>query len=79
MSTPIQVMPSSAPAKKPASVVKEDAMWLQKEMINANYHDLAIAHDQGHKVAAGPDNPQFIVETGEGRRAAHTAGALSKD
>ncbi|MGZ8284541.1 MAG: DUF2945 domain-containing protein [Allosphingosinicella sp.] len=34
---------------------------------------------EGHKVAAGPENPRFIVETGEGKRAAHKAGALSKD
>ena len=52
MSTPVQVIPSSAAAKKPASVVKEDAMWLQKELINANYHDLAKAHGEGRKVAA---------------------------
>lgn len=34
---------------------------------------------KGHHVAASKDNPQFIVETGEGKRAAHKAGALSKD
>ncbi|HEX8468638.1 MAG TPA: DUF2945 domain-containing protein [Allosphingosinicella sp.] len=34
---------------------------------------------KGHKVAASPEEPQFIVETGEGRRAAHKAGALKKD
>jgi hypothetical protein len=34
---------------------------------------------KGHKVAASPDNPQFIVETDEGKRAAHKAEALSKD
>ena len=37
--------------KKPA-VQKEDAMWLQKEMINRNYHELASARAQGRKVAA---------------------------
>jgi hypothetical protein len=31
-----------------------------------------------HKVAASPDNPEFIVETDEGKRAAHKAGALSR-
>jgi benzoyl-CoA reductase subunit B len=44
-----------APTKKPAAkpvVQKEDAMWLQKEMINANYKDLATAHQHGRKVAA---------------------------
>jgi hypothetical protein len=34
---------------------------------------------KGHKVAASKDDPQFIVETGEGKRAAHKPGALSKD
>jgi benzoyl-CoA reductase subunit B len=45
---------TALPGKKPAakSVQKEDAMWLQKEMINANYHDLAVAHDAGRKVSA---------------------------
>jgi hypothetical protein len=33
---------------------------------------------KGHKVAASPDNPQFIVETEEGKRAAHKAEALKK-
>lgn len=34
---------------------------------------------KGHKVAASPGNPQFIVETEEGKRAAHKAEALTKD
>jgi uncharacterized protein YijF (DUF1287 family) len=33
---------------------------------------------KGHKVAASTDNPEFIVETDEGKRAAHKPGALSK-
>lgn len=33
---------------------------------------------KGHKVAASKEEPQFIVETDEGKRAAHKAGALSK-
>lgn len=33
---------------------------------------------KGHKVAASPDNPEFIVETKEGKRAAHKPEALSK-
>jgi hypothetical protein len=36
-------------------------------------------HIKGHKVAATRDNPQFIVETEEGKRAAHKPGALHKD
>ena len=32
-----------------------------------------------HKVAASPDNPEFIVETGKGKRAAHKPEALKKD
>ena len=34
---------------------------------------------KGHKVAAPKDEPQFIVETDEGKRAAHKAEALTKD
>ncbi|MEK7877778.1 MAG: benzoyl-CoA reductase subunit B, partial [Pseudomonadota bacterium] len=46
-------MPSSAAAKKPAAPVqKEDSMWLQKELINGNYHEVATAHAAGKKVSA---------------------------
>lgn len=34
---------------------------------------------EGHKVAASKDDPQFIVETAEGKRAAHKKEALRKD
>ena len=34
---------------------------------------------KGHKVAASKDDPQFIVETAEGKRAAHKKEALRKD
>ena len=52
MNTQVQTPPPQ-PSKKPAPTVqKEDAMWLQKEMINRNYHDLATAHEQGRKVSA---------------------------
>lgn len=34
---------------------------------------------KGHKVAATPEDPQFIVETDEGKRAAHKPEALRKD
>jgi len=34
---------------------------------------------KGHKVAASPDNPEFLVETGEGKRAAHKPGALTRE
>ncbi len=34
---------------------------------------------KGHKVAASKDNPEYLVETGEGKRAAHKPGALSRD
>ena len=34
---------------------------------------------KGHKVAASADSPQFIVETGEGKRAAHKPGALTRE
>ena len=51
MSTPT---PMQAPqsAKKPQNVQKEDAMWLQKEMIAKNYHELASAHTEGKKISA---------------------------
>lgn len=34
---------------------------------------------KGHKVAASKDNPQHIVETDEGKRAAHKPEALKKE
>lgn len=34
---------------------------------------------KGHKVAASKSEPQFLVETDEGKRAAHKASALHKD
>src|SRR5690606_32792140 len=37
--------------KKP-QVQKEDAMWLQKELINKNYHELAAARANNRKVSA---------------------------
>ena len=45
MATDRPAMPASA--KKPQNVQKEDAMWLQKELINRNYHELATAHQNG--------------------------------
>jgi Hypervirulence associated proteins TUDOR domain len=34
---------------------------------------------KGHKVAASPENPEFLVETHDGKRAAHKAAALRRD
>lgn len=34
---------------------------------------------KGHAVAATEDDPQFIVETDEGKRAAHKPDALTRD
>lgn len=34
---------------------------------------------KGHEVKASKDNPQLIVETNEGKRAAHKPEALSRD
>ena len=34
---------------------------------------------KSHEVKASKDNPQFIVETDEGKKAAHKAGALKKE
>ena len=33
---------------------------------------------KGHKVAASKDNPEFLVETEDGKRAAHKPDALKK-
>ena len=33
---------------------------------------------KGHKVAASPDNPEFIVRSDNGGKAAHKASALKK-
>lgn len=33
---------------------------------------------KGHKVAASPDNPEWLVETDDGSHAAHKAEALKK-
>ena len=33
---------------------------------------------KGHKVAASKDNPEYLVETDEGKRAAHKPDALTK-
>jgi len=33
---------------------------------------------KGHKVAASTDNPEYLVETDEGGRAAHQPAALKK-
>ena len=33
---------------------------------------------KGHKAAASKDNPEYLVETDEGKRAAHKAEALTK-
>ena len=34
---------------------------------------------KSRKVAASKDDPQFIVETDEGKRAAHKPGALTRE
>jgi hypothetical protein len=34
---------------------------------------------KGHKVAASKDHPEWLVETDEGKRAAHKAEALTRD
>jgi hypothetical protein len=33
---------------------------------------------KGHKVAASEDNPEYLVETDDGKRAAHKPGSLRK-
>jgi benzoyl-CoA reductase subunit B len=51
--TPI-AMPTrlGKPTVKPQNVQKEDAMWLQKELINRNYMELATARQSNRKVSA---------------------------
>ena len=34
---------------------------------------------KGHKVAASKDNPEYLVETDDGKQAAHKPTALKKD
>jgi hypothetical protein len=34
---------------------------------------------KGHKVAASPSNPEYIVKTKDGKTAAHRAEALTKE
>ena len=34
---------------------------------------------KGHKVAASSDNPEYLVETDEGKKAAHRPEALTKE
>ena len=33
---------------------------------------------KGHKVAASRDNPEYLVETAEGKRAAHKSEAVTR-
>ena len=52
MNIPIAMpTPLGKPTHKPV-VQKEDAMWLQKELINQNYMELATAHANNRKVSA---------------------------
>ena len=46
------VIPMPASKKPKPVAIKDDAMNLQKEMINQNYRELAEAHGKGRKVAA---------------------------
>ena len=50
MSTPTPQ--ASKPAAARPQVQKEDAMMIQKELINRNYHELATAHQTGRKISA---------------------------
>jgi Hypervirulence associated proteins TUDOR domain len=34
---------------------------------------------KGHKIAASKSNPEFVVETNEGKRAAHKPSALTRE
>ncbi len=50
MTTTAAAMPASV--KKPQNVQKEDAMLLQKELVNKNYMELATARANNRKVSA---------------------------
>ncbi|UAK24761.1 hypervirulence associated TUDOR domain-containing protein [Sphingomonas nostoxanthinifaciens] len=39
----------------------------------------SATHIKGHKVAATKDDPQYIVETEDGARAAHKPDALTRE
>jgi benzoyl-CoA reductase subunit B len=52
MNTPIQIVPSAGKKKPVAPVFKDDAMNLQKELINRNYMELATARADNRKVSA---------------------------
>ena len=52
MNATISMPAPTGSAKKPPAVQKEDAMWLQKELINKNYMDLATARQNNKKVSA---------------------------
>jgi hypothetical protein len=53
MNTPIAMPKPTGTAKKPAAPVqKDDAMNLQKELINQNYMELATARANNRKVSA---------------------------
>ncbi len=52
MNTPIQIVPSAGGSKKPQNVQKDDAMNLQKQLINQNYMELATARANNRKVSA---------------------------
>lgn len=34
---------------------------------------------KGHTVAASPENPEYLVKTREGKKAAHKSSALAKE
>jgi hypothetical protein len=38
----------------------------------------STTHIKGHKVAATRDNPEYLVESSTGKRAAHKPGALTR-
>ena len=52
MNTPVAMPAPTGSAKRPPQVQKEDAMWLQKELINKNYMELATARANNRKVSA---------------------------
>ena len=78
----------SPPRVVPAEVFHDEAIEgrrpRQLELHGGNAHGKVVKKVtkamtiKGHKVAASEDNPEYLVETEEGKQAAHKEQALTK-